>query len=216
MFRLLLLLVASLLATTLFAQAPQSINYQGAARSLTGAALENQTIGLRIAIRQGSVDGQIAYQETHTTTTNGLGIFSLRIGSGGVVTGSFEQIDWGGSSHFLEIELDEAGGADYQLIGTSELLSVPYSLYAQDAEDAQNAENAVNAENAQNAVSAQTADSAVNAQKATTAETAMTAQHALRADTATYAFFAENGSKWEEYSKSFQSGINRFFDRGLR
>ena len=117
-------------AVALVAQVPQAFNYQGVARDLSGSPIPSQNIGLRIAVLTGSANGPEIYQETHNTITTNLGLFSLQIGEGTPVTGIFEDIDWGSDRHYLQIELDENGGNDYQLIGTSELLSVPYALYA--------------------------------------------------------------------------------------
>ncbi len=120
-----------LFIASLFAQAPLSFNYQGVARDLAGTPIPNQNIGLRIAILQGTPNGPAVYTETHNTNTTNLGLFSLQIGTGTVVDGLFSAIDWGNNSHHLQIEMDENGGSNYQLIGTSQLLSVPYALYAE-------------------------------------------------------------------------------------
>ncbi len=122
---------ASLLATIIFAQAPQAFNYQGVVRDLSGNPIPNQNIGLQIAILQNAASGTEVYKETHNTTTTDLGLFNIQVGTGVAVTGNFENIDWGSDNHFLQIELDENGASNYQLIGTSELLSVPYALYAE-------------------------------------------------------------------------------------
>ncbi len=124
------LLLAFLLPISFFAQAPQAFNYQGVARDLAGNPTTNKSIGLRIAILQNSISGTEIYKETHETTTNKLGLFKLRIGDGVVVSGVFENIEWGMSDHFLQIELDEENDGDFQLVGTSQLLSVPYALHA--------------------------------------------------------------------------------------
>ena len=124
-----------LFVTPFFAQAPQAFNYQGVARDLSGTPLPNQTIGLRMSILENSPNGTEVYQETHNATTTDLGLFSLQIGNGNVTIGVFEDIDWGSGSRFLQIEIDENGGSNFQLIGTSELLSVPYALFAENAGD---------------------------------------------------------------------------------
>ena len=122
---------ALFLTTVIFAQAPHSFNYQGVARDLAGTPLINQDIALKISIVIGAMDGNPVYSEVHNTTTSDLGLFSLQVGKGNPLNGIFEQINWGSNSHFLQIEMDENGGNDFQLIGTSELLSVPYALYAE-------------------------------------------------------------------------------------
>lgn len=133
MKKILFITFGVLISALIFGQSPQAFNYQGVARDLSGDPITNQNIGLRIAVLQGSASGMEVYKETHNTATSDLGIFSLQIGTGSVVNGDFEMIDWGIESHFLQIELDENGGSNYQVIGTNELLSVPYALYAEQA-----------------------------------------------------------------------------------
>jgi hypothetical protein len=111
------------------AQAPQRFNYQGVARDASGTELVNITVGLRLTIRVGSASGTSVYQETHTPTTNAFGVMSVQVGGGSGGSG-FSSIDWGSDSYYLQAELDPAGGTTYQNMGTSQLLSVPYALYA--------------------------------------------------------------------------------------
>ena len=121
---------AILLIVSLYAQAPQAFNYQGVARDLSNNPIVNQNIGLQIAILQNDVNGNEVYRETHNVTTTDLGLFNLQIGTGVTLNGTFENLDWGSSSHFLQIEMDVNGGTDYEIIGITELLSVPYALHA--------------------------------------------------------------------------------------
>lgn len=113
-----------------WAQAPDQFHYQAVARDTAGNPLATQSISLRFSILSGSATGTMEYQETHSTTTDGTGMFSLAIGNGSVVTGTFADIAWGSGDHFLKVELDPAGGSSYSLVGTQQLLSVPYALYA--------------------------------------------------------------------------------------
>jgi hypothetical protein len=126
-----ILLFMLLFTASNFAQAPQAFNYQGVARDLSGDPIPNRNIGIRITILQDSPMGAEVFQEIHAATTTNLGLFNLHIGTGNSVNGNFSNIDWGHQSHFLQIEMDENGGTNYQLLGTSELLSVPYALYAE-------------------------------------------------------------------------------------
>ena len=123
-------LVFIMLSMGIYAQAPESINYQAVARDATGSILSNQIVSFRISILQGSISGTIVYQETHTKTTNEFGLVTLAIGSGTLLSGNFSTINWGASSFWIKTELDPAGGSNYQLMGTSQFLSVPYALYA--------------------------------------------------------------------------------------
>lgn len=130
---LLTLVLFLLVAGLSFAQAPESLNYQGVARDINNNALTNQSIGLQISIRSGSATNPAIYTETHTVTTSALGLFTIAIGSGTSTLGTFSSIDWGNDQHFMEIEMDAAGGTNYLSMGTSELLSVPYALHAKTA-----------------------------------------------------------------------------------
>ena len=114
-----------------YAQAPQAINYQAIARDLNGVEIGNQNIGIQINIRTGSSSGPIVYSETHQATTNAFGLYSLKIGRGVVGVGNFQTIGWSSGNQWLEILLDKNGGTNYISAGTSELLSVPYALYAE-------------------------------------------------------------------------------------
>jgi len=66
-----------------------------------------------------------------TPTTNATGLATLEIGRGTPVTGSFATINWSTTPIFLKTEIDPAGGTAFVEMGTSELLSVPFALYAQ-------------------------------------------------------------------------------------
>ncbi|OFX18522.1 MAG: hypothetical protein A2033_02340 [Bacteroidetes bacterium GWA2_31_9] len=80
--------------------------------------------------------GSPVYIETHQIATNEYGIANLSIGSGAVVTGVFADIAWGVTTHFVKTELDITGNQNYEFIGTSQPLSVPYALYAEKAGNA--------------------------------------------------------------------------------
>jgi len=125
------LLVSLTFSSILFAQAPQKMNYQGVARDNNGNVLANQNIGLRLSILSGSISGTTEYSETQAVATNDFGLFNVALGSGSVLSGTINSVDWGSADHFIKVELDAAGGTSYSLMGTSQLLSVPYALYAE-------------------------------------------------------------------------------------
>jgi hypothetical protein len=131
MKKLILTAIAMLMFVITYSQAPQKFNYQAVARNNAGVELANQPIGLRVSIIDGSPNGTVLYQETHINTTNQFGLFTLSVGAGSVVTGSFSSISWGVGSKYIKTEIDPNGGTNYTVAGTSELLSVPYALYAQ-------------------------------------------------------------------------------------
>ena len=117
-----------LISSLSFAQT--GINYQGAATDADGAKLVNQNISLKTSVLQGGVDGTTSYSETHNTTTDQFGLFNVVIGLGNIIEGSFDSIQWGADSHFLKVELDATGGTNYSLVSTTQMMSVPYALYA--------------------------------------------------------------------------------------
>jgi len=112
------------------AQAPEKMSYQAIVRNATGQLLTNQNVAVRVSVLQGSAAGTSVYSERVSGQTNVNGLLSLEIGSGMVLSGTFSAINWGANSYYLKTETDPAGGTDYTITGTSELLSVPYALYA--------------------------------------------------------------------------------------
>jgi trimeric autotransporter adhesin len=123
-----LLIISAVVAT---AQTPQSFKYQAIARDIEGNIISNQQISLKISIIQGSKSGEVVYAEVHDVKTNQFGLISLEIGNGNGKTGAFYMIDWSLGNYFVQIEIDVFGGTNYQLMGASQLLSVPYALYAE-------------------------------------------------------------------------------------
>jgi uncharacterized protein (TIGR02145 family) len=112
------------------AQAPQGIPYQAIARNASGQAIASTAVKVRFSIRDSIATGAIKYQETHNPTTSALGLFSVNVGMGTVVSGSFSGINWGKNAKFLQVELDPAGGGSYTDLGTTQMMSVPYALFA--------------------------------------------------------------------------------------
>lgn len=128
------ILIALLLlsVTTVFSQAPDLLNYQGVARD-AGGNIINTTIGLKFEILQGSASGTVVYEETNTSLPSSAGIFTAAIGGGFPVVGTFSVINWATGPYFVRVSIDPAGGTSFNTIGTSQLLSVPYALYAKTA-----------------------------------------------------------------------------------
>ncbi|MEI7979974.1 MAG: hypothetical protein WCI53_14085, partial [Bacteroidota bacterium] len=79
----------------------------------------------------GSANGTAVYVETQTPTTNANGLASIEIGSGTLVSGNFATINWANGPYFIKTETDPSGGTNYTITGTSQLLSVPFALYAE-------------------------------------------------------------------------------------
>jgi len=128
------LLVAVILTATTWAQSPQKMSYQAVIRDVSNALVTNTTVGMQLSILQGTATGTAVYVETQTPTTNANGLVSLEISAGTLVSGNFTTIDWAAGPYFIKTETDPAGGSTYSITGTSQLLSVPYALYAKTAE----------------------------------------------------------------------------------
>lgn len=122
-----------LINISLWAQSPQKMSYQAVIYNSNNQLVTNQQINMRISILQWSVSGSAIYVETHTPTTNSNGLISLEIGGGTVVSGSISSIDWAKGPYFLKNETDLNGGTNYNIIGASQLLNVPYAFYAEKA-----------------------------------------------------------------------------------
>ncbi len=129
----LMILFVLLQVNPLNAQTPQGLPYQAVARNASGEVLSTQSISVQFTVRNASTNGTILYRETHAATTNTLGLFTLIIGQGTPNVGTFSTINWGVASKYLQVEMDVTGGTNYVDFGTTQLMSVPYALYAEKA-----------------------------------------------------------------------------------
>ncbi|MFN5335452.1 MAG: hypothetical protein ACK5BV_09715 [Bacteroidota bacterium] len=127
----LLFFVLSFISVSIFAQAPQRFSYQAVIRDASNNLKTSGNVGVRISILQGSSSGSSVYTETHSAiAVNANGLITLQIGGGTVVSGTFNTINWGSNTYFLKTETDIAGGTNYTITSTTQLLSVPYALNA--------------------------------------------------------------------------------------
>lgn len=108
---------------------PYGMKYQAVARDLSGNVLANQNIRLKVNLYSQD-DRVVQYSETHASTTNLLGLFSLTIGEGDAKTGSLDQVPWSTENIWMELAIDEDGGHDFVTISNSKLLAVPYAFHA--------------------------------------------------------------------------------------
>jgi len=129
MKRKLTLLWVLCFAAALQAQVPEKMSYQAVIRNSGDELVKNSKIGMRISILKGSATGTAVYSETQTPTTNANGLVSIEFGG----NAGFSDIDWLSGVYFLKTETDISGGANYTITGTSQLLSVPFALYAKRA-----------------------------------------------------------------------------------
>jgi len=128
MKKILLIFTGMLIAFVAYSQVPQAFKYQAVVRDNSGNLMIDQSIDFQVDILQGSVDGTTVYSETHSASSNAYGLVNLEIGSG-TTTDEFSEIDWGADSYFIKLSVN---GDE---MGTSQLLSVPYALHAETAEN---------------------------------------------------------------------------------
>lgn len=122
-----LMLIFSSIANS---QAPNNFSYQAVVRDASNQLIVSQAVGLRVSVLQGAVDGAVVFTETHVPSTNQNGLFTVQVGSGTLVNGSFSGIDWAQGPFFIKTEVDPIGASNYTIESTSQLQSVPYALYA--------------------------------------------------------------------------------------
>ncbi|MFN5306440.1 MAG: hypothetical protein ACK5CV_04685 [Bacteroidota bacterium] len=133
MKKITLLICNLFLMGIVFASSPQKITYQAVIRSASNQLISNQSVGIRISILQGTASGPVVYSETQQTNSNANGLISIEIGGGNVISGSFAGINWSTGIYFIKTETDPNGGTNYSINSTTQLLSVPYALYAENS-----------------------------------------------------------------------------------
>ena len=133
-------LAAVIFTASVFAQAPQKMNYQAVVRDASNKLVTNHTVGMRISILQTTPTGTAVYVETQTPTTNANGLVSIAVGNGSLVSGTFASINWANGPYFIKTESDPTGGTSYTITGTSQILSVPYALHANIADSVKGGE----------------------------------------------------------------------------
>lgn len=116
------------------AQSPEKMSYQAIIRAQDNTLVTNSKINLKIFLHQGSTTGTNVYQENHSVNTNNNGLVSLEIGTGISRIGNFSTIAWEKGPYFIETQVDVTGGSNYNIIGITQLLSVPYALHAKTAD----------------------------------------------------------------------------------
>ncbi|MGF1563815.1 MAG: hypothetical protein ACFCUH_00465 [Flavobacteriales bacterium] len=132
----------ALVAVVASAQAPAGISYQAVIRNSEAAPIADSDVVVRIGILANSATGLLMWEEDHLVTTDAFGLFGLVIGQGTSTGGgnstAFANINWGATNYFLRVQA-ETGNGLFDLLGTSQLLSVPYAFYANrtDLSDAQ-------------------------------------------------------------------------------
>ncbi|WP_298516988.1 hypothetical protein [uncultured Kordia sp.] len=135
MKKITLLIMALLFCVITYAQ---NFNYQAVVRDATGTPATNQSMTVLVRIIAGGPSGSVLYNEVHTVTSNAQGVITFPVG-GGTSGANFQAIDWSTQNHWIDIQVDLAGGANYTQIGTSRLQFVPYAMYAINSTNSTNA-----------------------------------------------------------------------------
>jgi hypothetical protein len=112
---------------------PAAFSYSAVARNSQNNPIANTTIGIQITILKTSPTGASQYSENHFVNTDQFGLFNLTVGGGAVQSGSMSTIDWSNDNYYLKVGMDANGGTNFLVMGTTQLLSVPYALYAKSA-----------------------------------------------------------------------------------
>jgi uncharacterized protein (TIGR02145 family) len=130
MKRIFTVVLTLILTVSLFAQAPQSFVYQSVVRNGANVLISKKQIGMKVTLVQGSENGVPLYTELHQPTSNENGLINIAIGGGTILSGVFASIDWSKGPYFLKTEIDLEGGVNYSITSSSQLLSVPYAMFA--------------------------------------------------------------------------------------
>lgn len=135
MQKLLIFISVFMINAVIFGQVPEKMSYQAIIRNTSDNVVSNQPVKMKISILKGNVSGASVYIEEQSKNTNFNGLVTLEIGTGTVISGNFSEINWSDDQYFIKTETDPTGGNNYSITGTSQLLSVPYSLHAKTAEN---------------------------------------------------------------------------------
>lgn len=112
----------------LAAQVPQYINYQAVVRNAAGTPVAGGTaVKFRFTILDGSATGTPVYTEvSNSLTSNPSGLVNTAIG----INSSLSSVTWGTGTKWLKVEADVNNTGSYTDMGTQQLVSVPFALYA--------------------------------------------------------------------------------------
>ena len=107
--------------------------YQAVVRNSSNVLISNTVVGVKISILQSTPTGTVVFSERHTPTTNANGLATFVISEGTSIIGSYFGINWLTGPYFIKTETDPTGGTNYTISGTSQINSVPYALWTENA-----------------------------------------------------------------------------------
>ncbi len=131
MKKLLFFVIHLFVIASVYSQVPNQFKYQALFRDVDGNILSNQEVSVNIKILQGAVNGLSVFEEIHNLTTTSQGIINLNIGS----INDLSVVDWSSDIYFVEVSVNGF------VMGTSQLLSVPYALHAISADNVDDADS---------------------------------------------------------------------------
>ena len=174
------ILLSLLLIVPFFAlsQSSDALSYQSVLRDASGNIISSKYVTVDVEILSSQ---SVIFTESHNTSTSANGVITLKIGS--INQSSFSNIDWSSDDHSIKVKVSLVG-SNYNISTESDLLSVPYALYAKrsgSSSEVTSAIAAVQADVDQNETDADAAIAAVQAdvdQNETDADAAIAAVQA--------------------------------------
>lgn len=119
--------------------AQQGFNYKAVIKDDQGNVVVNQNVTIQFTILDALSGGGIESQETHYAImpdANGIVIAIIGEGTQSLSYGLFNDIDWGSHAHYVQVGIDITGGTNFEDMGTSEFMAVPYAKHAEVADNA--------------------------------------------------------------------------------
>jgi hypothetical protein len=123
-------LIITLLLISVFGNAQNGINYKALIKDDLGNVIVNTLVDIKFQILESDAQTNV-YEETHSPTTDDNGIIIVNIGEGTIISGIFDDINWGNDNHFLNVKIDSGSG--FINLGTIQFSTVPYALHAKKA-----------------------------------------------------------------------------------
>jgi uncharacterized protein (TIGR02145 family) len=123
------ILAFSMLSLVANGQVPQKFSYQAAIRNSDGTVMSEEEVDIQVKLRTLTTEGDVVYEEVHMTQTNAQGVVSIAVGAGATPKGSFGEIPWS-DGIFIEVGVKLRAESTFNILGVSQILSVPYALQA--------------------------------------------------------------------------------------
>ncbi len=136
-YNLLIALLTVLGLQSVLAQSPASFNYQAVPRRQDSLLYDaGQMLRFRFQLREDGATGTLVFAETNNLVVNRQGAVNAAIGTGTQEPGlphNLLGLNWGAHTYFLSVAIDLNNNGNFESnenFGNSQLLSVPYAMYA--------------------------------------------------------------------------------------